>query len=534
MATVVALIQPDSAFDRQWLVFLFYILSERDGRVNYGRYEILREVGRGSMGVVYEARDPRIDRVVALKVLRPDRVSTDTFVKRFLKEAKVIGRLSHPHIVTIHDVGEDQGNIYIAMEFLEGSSFSDVIRERRLSIREIVDFGVQIAETLDYAHRKGVVHRDIKPSNIIVQQDGWSKVTDFGIAHLDDASGTLQTQTGEIMGTPAYMSPEQVLGKPVDGRSDLFSLGVILYELCTGVRPFGGEGKNLPTVFNEIIQAAPPEPDPAQGIPQELSGVIMKALRKEPSERFQTGKEMADALKAALPGKVSAAETVAPVIPVPAEQAKKKSRIVPLLVVMAVAVLLGGVGAAWYQGWLTLSSLPFLKGGGTTVASRTEPPPPSGEKAEPVQAEPVLAPESSSRGPEKPPEEKTEEVTPPPAEPGAGLEKTEPVRAKASLRILSNPPGARVFVDGAPKGTTPLTLPVSLGVHRVRLSRPGYRDAMSRISARKAVQYPLRFALKPIGRKPAGMEPQGPEPVEPKPPRQTDDWIIKPLQDRPK
>lgn len=502
--------------------------------MNYGRYEILREVGRGSMGVVYEARDPRIDRVVALKVLRPDRVSADTFVKRFLKEAKVIGRLSHPHIVTIYDVGEDQGTVYIAMEFLEGSSFSQVIRERRLSIREIVDFGVQVAETLDYAHRKGVVHRDIKPSNIIVQQDGWTKITDFGIAHLDDASGTLQTQTGEIMGTPAYMSPEQVLGKPVDGRSDLFSLGVILYEVCTGVRPFGGEGKNLPTVFNEIIQVAPPEPDPAQGIPPELSGVIMRALRKEPSERFQTGKEMADALRSALPGKVAAGGPAVPGVHLSPGQPQKKKRIVPLLVVSAIALLLGVAGIAWLQGWLPLPSLPFLKGGGTTVVSRTEPSRRSKEAVEPVKTGPVLVPQSSSRGPEKPPEEKAEEVTPPPAKPEAKTEKNEPSRAKASLRILSTPPGARVFVDGALKGTTPVTLPVPLGVHRVRLSRPGYRDAVSLVSAKKAVQYPLRFALKPLDRKPAGKESTGPEPVEPKPPRQTDDWIIKPLQDRPK
>jgi serine/threonine-protein kinase len=495
------------------------------------------------MGVVYEARDPRIDRVVALKVLRPDRVSTDTFVKRFLKEAKVIGRLSHPHIVTIHDVGEDQGNIFIAMEFLEGSSFSDIIRERRLSIKEIVEFGIQIAETLDYAHRKGVVHRDIKPSNIIVQQDGWTKVTDFGIAHLDDASGTLQTQTGEIMGTPAYMSPEQVMGKPVDGRSDLFSLGVILYELCTGARPFGGEGKNLPTVFNEIIQAAPPEPDPATGIPQELSRVIMKTLRKEPEQRYQTGREMAEALKAALQGEVPAGVAIPPVSTPPVAQANKKSRVVPLLVVMAVATLLGGISAAWYLGWMPIPSLPFLKGGAATTVTKTEAPllPPV---RQPEPEKPILAPQSSSQGKELPPAEKAEEVPPPAAVPEAEPEKTAPVQAVASLRILSSPGGARVFVDGALKGTTPLTLPVPLGAHRLRLSLAGYRDAVRQVTAKKAVQYPLRFALKPLGRKPAEAEPSlrrpadreppGPQRVEPKPPRQSDEWIIKPLQDRPK
>jgi serine/threonine-protein kinase len=220
--------------------------------MNYGRYQIIKEVGRGSMGIVYQARDPNIDRLVAVKVLRHDRITTDSFVKRFLKEAKVIGRLSHPHIVTIHDVGEDQGTVYIAMEFLEGISLSEIIQDRCLDAKEVIDFGTQIAETLDYAHRKGVIHRDIKPSNIVAEPDGQIKITDFGIARIEDSSATLQTQAGAIMGTPAYMSPEQVLGHSVDGRSDLFSLGVILYELSTGRRPFGGDGKNLATVLTKL------------------------------------------------------------------------------------------------------------------------------------------------------------------------------------------------------------------------------------------------------------------------------------------
>ena len=175
------------------------------------------------MGVVYQARDPQIDRVVAVKVLRQDRTSNEIFVKRFLKEAKVIGRLSHPNIVTIYDVGEEQGNIYIAMEFLEGVSLADLLHERRLTVDEVVEFGIEIAKTLGYAHGKGVVHRDIKPNNIIVQSDGRIRITDFGIAHIEDSSATLQTQAGEIMGTPAYMSPEQVFGQTIDGRSDISS-----------------------------------------------------------------------------------------------------------------------------------------------------------------------------------------------------------------------------------------------------------------------------------------------------------------------
>lgn len=266
--------------------------------MKYGRYEIIREVGRGAMGVVYQARDPHIDRIVALKVLRQDRVDNEAFVKRFLKEARVIGRLSHPHIVTIHDVGEDHDSAFIAMEFLEGPSLTEVVQKGRLETKAIIELGVQIAEALDYAHQRGVVHRDVKPSNIIVEAGGQIKITDFGIAHIEDPAATVQTQAGEILGTPAYMSPEQVLGQPVDGRSDLFSLGVILYELVAGQRPFGGEGKSLGNIFNDIVQVTPAEtPLTAAAVPRELSALIMKALQKDPAKRFQSGKEFAFALR---------------------------------------------------------------------------------------------------------------------------------------------------------------------------------------------------------------------------------------------
>jgi eukaryotic-like serine/threonine-protein kinase len=266
--------------------------------MHYGRYQIIKEIGRGSMGVVFQAHDPQIDRLVAVKVLRTDRMESEEFVQRFLKEAKVIGRLTHRNIIAIHDVGEEQGAVYIAMEFLEGTALSEVVKGKLPNPMAVVALGVQLAETLDYAHKKGVVHRDIKPGNILVQHDGQIKITDFGIAHVDDSISMLQTQAGEIMGTPAYMSPEQVLSRPVDGRSDIFSLGIILYELCTGSRPFGAESKSLITVFNDIVELAPSEPaDLVPAAPKELSRVIMKALQKDPAKRFQTGGEFAEALR---------------------------------------------------------------------------------------------------------------------------------------------------------------------------------------------------------------------------------------------
>jgi len=294
------------------------------------------------MGVVYLARDPNIERMVAVKVLRQDRMGNEFFVKRFVKEAKVIGRLSHPNTVTVHDIGEEQGSVYIAMEYIEGVSLADIIKEKRLHAKEVVEFGVQIAETLEYAHRKGVVHRDIKPSNIIVQPDGRIKITDFGIARIEDSNASLQTQAGETIGTPSYMSPEQVLGKTVDGRSDLFSLGVVLYELCTGKRPFGGEGKTLATVFNEIIQITPPDPSILSGqIPREFSALIMKALQKEPVKRFQSGRELADALRVCLGGANSEITAMSPQPP-PAP-GKRIAYLIPLAGAALISVVAGGI-----------------------------------------------------------------------------------------------------------------------------------------------------------------------------------------------
>jgi eukaryotic-like serine/threonine-protein kinase len=305
--------------------------------MKYGRYEVIKELGKGSMGVVYKALDPQIERLVALKVLRPDRVTSDAFVQRFLKEAKAIGRLSHPNIVTVYDAGQDHGTIYIAMEFLEGELLNQAVEKRRLGLRESINLGVQVAETLDYAHKKGIVHRDIKPTNIIVGAGGQVKITDFGIARIEDPSRPEQTQAGEILGTPAYMSPEQVLSRPVDGRSDLFSLGIILYELSTGQRPFKGE--NLSAIFNAITQQNPTPPaklNPA--VPEKLSQVVMKCLDKTPEKRFETGVALAEALKRSIREDVSA--------PVKATSFPKKSKRL-LFLILSVLVLAGIFGGLY-------------------------------------------------------------------------------------------------------------------------------------------------------------------------------------------
>jgi eukaryotic-like serine/threonine-protein kinase len=299
--------------------------------MKYGRYEIVKELGRGSMGMVYLAHDPNISREVALKILRPDRVESSDFVQRFLKEARAIGRLSHPNIVTVYDVGEDNKTVFIAMELLEGTPLNVYARDNSLSFEQIAGVGMEVASSLDYAHGKGIVHRDIKPPNIMITEGGHVKITDFGIAHVDDPEATQQTQAGEILGTPNYMSPEQVLGRKVDGRSDLFSLGVILYELVSGVKPFKGE--NLGSIFNSITSSEPVslrelKPDAPQG----LCDVIMKSLSKDPALRYQTGGDMAEALAAKVTGLQSGAE--------PAPQVKKSGRRIVAAAVIAAALLL--------------------------------------------------------------------------------------------------------------------------------------------------------------------------------------------------
>jgi serine/threonine protein kinase len=263
-----------------------------------GRYEIIDELGHGAMGIVYKAKDPLIDRVLAIKTISLNLAmdEKDEYEARFYQEAKAAGRLSHPNIVTVYDVGRSGDVAYIAMEFLQGRELRDILDEgERLPVGQVLDIVMQVALGLAYAHEHGIVHRDVKPSNIMVIRDGHVKITDFGIARM--ASSTVQTQTGVVLGSPKYMSPEQVLGKSIDQRSDIFSLGVMLYEMLTGRPPFVGDTINA--VMYQTMNTAPPPPSTLNPeVPAMLNFIITKALAKGLDDRYQNTKEFADDLRA--------------------------------------------------------------------------------------------------------------------------------------------------------------------------------------------------------------------------------------------
>ena len=265
-----------------------------------GRYEVLNELGKGAMGVVYLAKDPVIGRLVAIKTIKTSQTGDDDsesreFRERFVREAQTAGVLSHPNIVTIHDIGEDTESraSFIAMEYIEGRNMKSLLTEKnKFSWDEIADLVAQIGEALDYAHRKGIIHRDIKPANIILTTDGKVKITDFGIAKI--ASSNLTT-TGQFLGTPNYMSPEQVSGAPVDGRSDIFSLGVVLYELLTNRKPF--QGDNLTAISYKIVhEDFTPPAELSTDVPPEFNPIVARAMAKDPWNRYQRGKDLALAL----------------------------------------------------------------------------------------------------------------------------------------------------------------------------------------------------------------------------------------------
>jgi tRNA A-37 threonylcarbamoyl transferase component Bud32/tetratricopeptide (TPR) repeat protein len=331
---------------------------------NIGKYEIITILGKGAMGIVYKARDPLINREVAIKTIRFDLVSEDSeneeIMQRFMREAQAAGKLSHPNIITIYDVGREENLTYIVMQMIEGQSLQKMISSsEKFSTPEVIDLMCQICGALDYAHKNGIVHRDMKPGNILLDKERKPYICDFGVARVE--TSTL-TQSGTAVGTPSYMSPEQVMGKKVDKRSDIFSLGCILYEVLTGRRPF--EAESITTVIYKIINEEPvPLIEVKKGLPVGFEHIITKALAKDPNDRYQSCVELAADLRAI---HAMADKTIAITMAkqeLPRVEVRKKRKLGPVLIAALVTIVVLAAAGVLYV-FQTTGKIPFFSGGG--------------------------------------------------------------------------------------------------------------------------------------------------------------------------
>ena len=297
-----------------------------------GQYHILEKLGEGGMGTVYRAHDPRLERSLAVKVLRADLVADEDRRKRFVREARSASALNHPNIITIYEIDQADGLDFIAMEWVQGQTLDQLIGTQRLNIQETVKYAVQMADALARAHAEGIIHRDLKPANIMVTDDGRVKVLDFGLAKLVERSEAAQpsetlTADGRILGTLSYMSPEQAEGRPIDTRSDIFSFGAVLYEMLTGKRAFPGD---TPTAALAAVLLREPKPmrKILPAIPMEVASIVTRCLQKEPDRRFQRMADVKIELQRVLE---------APVVPRAGEPTLLEEREVPSIAVLPFA-----------------------------------------------------------------------------------------------------------------------------------------------------------------------------------------------------
>ncbi len=466
-----------------------------------GQYRITEQIGEGGMATVYKAYQPSLDRFVAIKVLAPAHAKTPGFKERFFREARAVAQLSHPNILPVYDVATENDICYLVMKCISGSSMRDIMGEK-MDLSRICRYIDQVAGALDHAHDRGIIHRDIKSHNLLMEGD-WVFLTDFGIAKIMEAS-TVLTSTGELIGTPCYMSPEQARGKPVDHRTDIYSLGIVIYEMITGTVPFKGETP-YGVIYKQIHEPLPLPRAYRPDLPEDVERVVLKALAKEPEHRYDRAGLLAEALRSAValslqnattellrpPGSKgddasthpfsmaadsqespTGAAVASPKAEEAAERPAPRSNRMAYAATAGVLLILAGI----------LASAVYFGGFGL----------------------------SRPGGPETP------------------MLKTPAVARSATLQMESTPAGALVLVDGNRAGQTPLRLDLPLGEHRVRLELVGHEaweDVFRLVEAR---EYPVRVDLKPeprlaslkIGSTPEGADvyvdgiPQGKTPIQ--------------------
>ena len=473
-----------------------------------GRYQITGELGRGAMGIVYRALDPSIGRTVAIKTIRLTELTDPNerarLRDRLFREARSAGVLSHPNIITIYDVAEQDGLTYIAMEYVDGPTLDRFVVRESVDREMVLSIIKETAAAIDYASSKGVIHRDIKPANIMLSESRTVKIADFGVARLQSQQ---MTQAGVLLGTPNYMSPEQIQGGEIDGRSDQFSLGVIAYELLTGERPFAAE--SMPTVIFKIVHEPPVAPrrlNPSLAWP--VDTVVQRVLAKNPEERYPTCTEFATALENSLkvsgewkpltPGGAEALPTVIedplkdaeaaavpgpPVVipPITAPLTLYREQGTPPLLraARALAVFILAAGGVVFAIWAVLQWSGSRETRTAASTTQSQPPPVAPEPVQKPSAMPEV-PAAESPGaarPEEVPEPPKKEVEPEPL-PRRTQRQREPAPTPGQLHLITSPPGATITLDTGETCKTPCDVEVSPGRHVVTANLEGHRKAL--------------------------------------------------------